>query len=99
MSASDLLSVISIILGILAIVLSIYFYVKASKLSDTTKLTLEKIDDSTKRLETLSEKYIDVVFKMFQNTHDKMTHKMFEGEITTGGSTDPNEEKKVEEKK
>lgn len=80
-----MLSYISLILGVISIILSVWFFVKSSELSSKTNDTLTKVDASTKRQEQLYNDYVKEIFQMFKDTHRKITDKQFE-KTQDGGS-------------
>mgnify|MGYP001608604169 CR=1 FL=1 len=80
-----MLSYISLILGVISIILSVWFFVKSSELSSKTNDTLTKVDASTKRQEQLYNDYVKEIFQMFKDTHRKITDNQFE-KTQDGGS-------------
>lgn len=86
MTFSDVLSILSIVVGLFSIVLSVWFFVKSSELSNKTNETLVKIDNATNTLKEMHDNYVKMIFDMFKNTHEKMADKQFNGPTKEGGN-------------
>jgi hypothetical protein len=85
--SNSLLSIVSIVLGILSICLSIWFYVLSSQLSNKTTTEINKIQEATKQLNEIHNRYFEVVFDLFKRDHERFAESQF-GDSEPSGKVD-----------
>jgi len=68
--ASIVASIVSVILGLLAIALSLYFYTQAKGVETNVQLALEAIKTQTNTLQSLSTRYLDRLTKYVTTPRD-----------------------------
>lgn len=95
---SFIASIASLILAVIAIVLSIVFYYLSSKNSNETTAAAKDIDFSIVKLEGLFDKLYSGIFGIFQETNSDMRKQLFPDNSITPGSLSTEFENSAEEK-
>jgi LPXTG-motif cell wall-anchored protein len=93
--ATNILSILSIVLGILSIALSVWFFILSSRLSRDSTKAMEDIKSVTNQLRDIHTKYVEVIFDMFKNDHQRIVNKQLGGSETGGSKQDNSEKEEV----